>query len=407
VRPFLPVRPARFTTTLRALAFLPLLAGAFGCASAPLAKMSFREAGLAREDAAARPGERSAPAAPSAVAAASPAAPARSGAVPLAPALPGGALPPVTGLPADASLPPPVAVAAPEAVPSEAPEGPPIDPVLIRFAGEARGRRLAPRSTRGFPADATQAWRTLLTDLDLYLTRPLPQTPLLELVRSQVTVEAEWDYDQRRYGPPPADVAGEVAARARRLSVRIQAARALGQTMFVTRPPGKLRWPIENAGLSSGYGQRIHPMTGELQWHAGIDLATERGRVVGAAGKGYVIRAGWAGGYGMLVEVRHAGELTTRYAHLSAVLCSPGDALETGQALGLVGQTGIATGPHLHFEVWRGGLPSDPLSWLGGGSQLAGRHAGGVGGGSARRPAVPAQGTAHRPAGPAPGTAGH
>ena len=345
------VRPAR-TPTARAVLLLLPLAGSLACATAPAAKMSFHEAGLEADR---RPvAEAAAPPAPA-----------------LAPE-------------ADAALPPPVAVAAPEAVPSEEPEGPPIDPVLIRFAGEARGRRLRSRPGQGFPDEASAAWRTLLGDLDAYLTRPLPQTPLLELVRSQVTLEAEWDYDQRRYGPAPAAMSADVSARARRLGVRIQAARALGQTMFVKRPPGKLRWPLENAGLSSGFGQRLHPMTGELQWHGGIDLATERGRGVGAAGKGYVIRAGWAGGYGLLVEVRHPGELTTRYGHLSALLCSPGDSIEAGQAVGLVGQTGLATGPHRHFEVWRGGAPSDPLAWLGGGSQLAGAAGGGVGGGSAR-----------------------
>jgi murein DD-endopeptidase MepM/ murein hydrolase activator NlpD len=339
-------------SSARAL-LLPALAGALGCAEVPVAKMTFREAGLE-----AGPPRRAAEAEPT--------GPVAAVAEP------------------DGALPPPVAVAAPEAVPSEQPEGPPIDPVLIRFAGEARGRRLRTRPGQGFPADASQAWRALLDELDLYLTRPLPQTPLLELVRSQVTLEAEWDYDQRRYGSPPAAMSGEVAARARRLGVRIHAARALGQTMFVKRPPGKLRWPIDDAGLSSGFGQRLHPMTGELQWHAGIDLATERGRVVGSADKGYVIRAGWAGGYGLLVEVRHPGELTTRYAHLAALLCAPGDSLDAGQAVGLVGQTGLATGPHLHFEVWRGGAPSDPLGWLGGGSQLAGAPQGGVGGGARR-----------------------
>jgi len=367
------VRVVRLST---ALALLLPLAGGLGCAQAPVAKMSLAEAGLARAPRAAAPGPAAAPAVP---------------------AQPPGA--PRAG-PPDADLPPPVAVAAPEAVPSEQPEGPPIDPALIRFAAEARGRRLRTRPGQGHPADAAEAWRALLGDLDGYLARPLPQTPLLELVRAQVTLEAEWDYDQRRYGPPPAALAGEIAARARRLAVRIQASRALGHTMFVARPPGKLRWPIENAGLSSAFGQRLHPFTGELHWHAGIDLATEKGRVVASAGKGYVIRAGWVGGYGLLVEVRHEGELTTRYGHLSALLCAPGDALEAGQPLGLVGQTGVSTGPHLHFEVWRGGTPSDPLGWLGGGSQLAGAAGGGVGGGSVRAAAPSARRPA--PARPAP-----
>ncbi|MFL5272940.1 MAG: M23 family metallopeptidase, partial [Anaeromyxobacteraceae bacterium] len=66
-------------------------------------------------------------------------------------------------------------------------------------------------------------------------------------------------------------------------------------------------------------------------------------------------------GYGLAVEVRHGGDLTSRYAHLSRLLCRPGDAIDAGQPLGLVG----ATGPHLHFEVWRGARAEDPLPLLG------------------------------------------
>jgi murein DD-endopeptidase MepM/ murein hydrolase activator NlpD len=333
------VRPTRHARALfTALLSHGLLAG---CATAPAAKMSFRQARLTDD-----------PEGTSASASAAESAP--------APEFP---------------VEPPVANPAPEAIPSEPREGPPIDPILIRFAAEARQRRTRALPRPGFPADAEEAWRTLTDQLDAYLAQALPQTPLLELVRSEVTLEAEWDYDLRRYGAPPADLARLVELRGQRLAIRIQTARALGQTLFVARPPGKLRWPIENAGLSSAYGHRLHPMTGEPQWHFGIDLATERGRVVGAAGKGYVVRAGWVGGYGMLVELRHPGDVTTRYGHLSAILCSPGDAIDPGQALGLVGQTGVATGPHLHFEVWQGGQPSDPLNWLGGGSQLAGSGA--------------------------------
>ncbi|HET9553408.1 MAG TPA: M23 family metallopeptidase [Anaeromyxobacteraceae bacterium] len=324
------MRPPRSLTTLALLA----LGLGTGCAALPEPKMSFREAGLAHD--------------PSAEA-------------PVAPV-------------AEPELPvvPPVAVAAPEAVASEQPEGPPLDPALVRFAAEARTRRLRGRGGQGFPPEAEAAWRALVAELDGYLARPLPQTPLLELVRAQVTVEAEWDYDLRRYGAAPPDLARLVLPRAQRFGVRIQASRALGLTMFTKRPPGRLRWPIENAGLSSPFGMRTHPLDGHRQMHASIDLAAERGRVVAAAGKGYVVRAGWVGGYGLLVEVRHAGDLTTRYGHLSALLCAPGDALDAGQAVGLVGQTGLATGPHLHFEVWQGGSPRDPLGLLGGGTQLAG-----------------------------------
>jgi murein DD-endopeptidase MepM/ murein hydrolase activator NlpD len=260
---------------------------------------------------------------------------------------------------------PPVAVPAPEAVPSEAPVGPPVDTTLLRFAAEARGRRgrFAPR--QGFPDEAVSAWRSLAPELDRYLARALPQTPLLELVRARVTVEAEWDYDQRRYGSPPAELARAIEERAARFGRRIDAARALGFALFRPSTPPRLRWPVEHAGLSSLFGMRRHPLEGRRRMHYGIDLATSPGRVVSAAAAGWVVRAGWTGGHGLMVEIRHAGDLTTRYSHLSAILCSPGDAVDPGHPLGLVGRTGLATGPHLHFEVWRGGEPSDPLPWLG------------------------------------------
>jgi murein DD-endopeptidase MepM/ murein hydrolase activator NlpD len=276
-----------------------------------------------------------------------------------------------------APMPPPVEVVAPRSIAAEPVEGPPVDPMLLAFAAEARSRRARHRPGAGFPEEAGRAWRTLAGGLDAYLARPLPQTPLLELVRARITVEAEWDLDQRRYGTPDPELAAEVTSRAVRLGTRIAAARALGQGLLAKRRPGRLRWPVENAGLSSTFGMRDDPFTGERRKHNGIDLAADAGRVVWSAAKGYVVRAGWTAGYGLLVEVRHAGDLTTRYSHLSRVLCTPGDAVERGQALGLVGATGRATGPHLHFEVWQGGRARDPLTLLRDAPTAAGTAAGG------------------------------
>jgi murein DD-endopeptidase MepM/ murein hydrolase activator NlpD len=357
---------------------------ALGCATAPPErKLSFREAGLIgdREEAeasAARPTvDRPAAARTDAGRPPAPRPLARPGAAPSPPVAP--------ALLADGfPLIPPARDAAPEAVASEPADGPPIDPVLLRFAAEARARRVRTAAGRGFPPEAEAAWRGLVTQLDDYLARPLPQTPLLELVRSGVTLQAEWDFDQRRYGPPPAGLARLVTGRDQRLSRRIATSRAIGQTMFAARPPGRLRWPIENAGLSSGFGLRDHPLNGTRQLHAGIDLAADLGRVVGVAAPGYVVSARWSGGYGLLVEVRHPGDLTTRYGHLSALLCAPGDALDAGAPVGLIGQTGLATGPHLHFEVWEGGQVRDPLGFIGGGTGLAGPYAVGAHAGGPR-----------------------
>ena len=346
------------------LALLAALAGALGCAAAPPPrKLTFREAGLLDD------GPDSAPDAPRAP------RPNRPGPQAARPSSPQRATSLLLAAEADLPVIPPVRDPAPEVIPSEQPDGPPFDPVLLRFAAEARSRRLRTAAARGFPPEAEAAWRALVAQLDAYLVRPLPQTPLLELVRSSVTLEAEWEFDQRHYGPPPADLARLVTGRDQRLSRRISTSRAIGQTMFAARPPGRLRWPVENAGLSSGFGPRHHPLNGTRQLHAGIDLAADLGRVVSVAAQGYVVSAAWAGGYGLLVEVRHPGDLTTRYGHLSALLCAPGDALDAGAPIGLIGQTGLATGPHLHFEVWEGGQVRDPLAFIGGGTGLAGPYA--------------------------------
>lgn len=261
---------------------------------------------------------------------------------------------------------PPVKIPAPRSVATEQPDVPPIDGDLVRFAADARARRFRFLAKKGFPAESLEAWGRLVQQLDLYLAQALPQTPLLELIRARVTLEAEWDFDVRRYGPAPAELSAELGTRTARLGTRIAAARALGQKLFLAkRTPGRLAWPVERAGISSTFGARIDPITHERRNHSGLDLAAEKGRVVWAAAKGFVVRAGWTAGYGLLVEVRHGGDLTTRYSHLSALLCQPGDEVAPGRPVGLVGNTGRSTGPHLHFEVWQGGVARDPLKWLG------------------------------------------
>ena len=312
---------ARPPSRARAAAAALLACGAAACAHAPEPKMSFGEAGLL---------EATEPGAP-------------------------------VGRPSPPPAPPaPVT----ESIATAPAQGPPIDTVLLRFAAEARARR-ARLPAGAFAAEASAAWRGLCLELDRYLARALPETPLLELVRARITVEAEWDYDLRRFGPAPRDVARAVADRDARFAVRVEASRALGLAMFERPPPARLGWPLDGAGLSSLFGVRLDPIDGRRRMHYGIDLAAQSGRVVSAAAKGWVTNAGFVAGYGLMVEVRHAGDVVTRYAHLSRVLCAPGDAVDPGQALGLVGATGRVTGPHLHFEVWRSGEARDPLTWLG------------------------------------------
>lgn len=112
--------------------------------------------------------------------------------------------------------------------------------------------------------------------------------------------------------------------------------------------------------VSSDYGWRTDPFHGAQKFHAGIDLKASYGQDVPAAAAGTVTFAGERGAYGLMVEVRHANGATSRYAHLSSAAVAVGDSVSSGQLVGRVGQSGRATGPHLHFEVLVNGQRVDP-----------------------------------------------
>lgn len=123
-----------------------------------------------------------------------------------------------------------------------------------------------------------------------------------------------------------------------------------------------LRTPLDGARITSGFGMRTHPILGFDRHHRGVDFAAPTGTPVFAAGDGTVTFAGWRGDYGRTVMIRHAGGYDTLYAHLSAIAVRPGARVRQGQLIGRVGATGLATGPHLHFEVHRNRVAIDPKS---------------------------------------------
>jgi murein DD-endopeptidase MepM/ murein hydrolase activator NlpD len=119
-----------------------------------------------------------------------------------------------------------------------------------------------------------------------------------------------------------------------------------------------------NGALSSDFGWRTHPLTGRTQFHKGVDLAAPEGKAVAAAGDGRVVFSGSQEGFGNMVVIEHPNGYRTRYAHLQVAEVSVGDPITAGQKIGAVGQTGRATGPHLHFEIWKGGSVIDPKKVL-------------------------------------------
>lgn len=124
--------------------------------------------------------------------------------------------------------------------------------------------------------------------------------------------------------------------------------------------------PILGAPLNSPYGIRIDPIEGTVGYHAGLDFGAVARTPIHAAAAGTVIVAGDCGGYGNCVVIDHGTSLATLYGHQSLVLVHVGDIVAAGQAIGLVGSTGISTGPHLHFEVRLHGAPIDPVPTLSG-----------------------------------------
>ena len=125
--------------------------------------------------------------------------------------------------------------------------------------------------------------------------------------------------------------------------------------------PG-MTMPVSGAHKTSGFGWRMHPLLGYSRMHQGTDYGAAYGTPIRAVTDGVVDFAGWHGGHGNMVKLAHAGGLGTGYAHMSRIAVAPGARVVQGQVIGYVGSTGLSTGPHLHFEVYRGGVAVDPSS---------------------------------------------
>ncbi|WP_260582228.1 M23 family metallopeptidase [Sphingopyxis sp. PET50] len=121
------------------------------------------------------------------------------------------------------------------------------------------------------------------------------------------------------------------------------------------------RVPIQNMSLSSTYGMRVHPITGKVARHNGIDIPAPHGTPIYATADGIVGRAQRLGGYGNYVEIEHGNAIQTRYGHMSAYNVVPGQRVLKGDVIGYVGSTGRSTGNHLHYEVRIEGSPVNPM----------------------------------------------
>ena len=186
----------------------------------------------------------------------------------------------------------------------------------------------------------------------------------LEPVRAAVTTEeAE---ESRLLGEVRArkdEFEGQLAAlEAEQAALAAVVSRGSG-TPPASRGGGRFVWPCDGP-VTSGFGYRVHPISGTSRMHTGVDLGCGYGAPIGAAGDGVVVEAGWRGGYGNAVVIDHGDGLATLYGHQSSIAVSPGERVSTGRTIGYVGSTGYSTGPHLHWEVWVNGTPVDPMGYV-------------------------------------------
>lgn len=168
------------------------------------------------------------------------------------------------------------------------------------------------------------------------------------------------------YAPPAfidaiSELEAQIADRAQQLEILegLMAERQFADEAAVTGRPVRQGW------VSSPFGRRTDPFTGQLAWHSGIDFATSAaGADIIAVAAGVVTAAGERDGYGLALDINHGNGYVTRYGHGEKLLVGVGDIITKGQAIALVGSTGRSTGPHVHFEVYKHGRVVDPASYI-------------------------------------------
>jgi murein DD-endopeptidase MepM/ murein hydrolase activator NlpD len=236
-----------------------------------------------------------------------------------------------------------------------------VSPRIVRVEGERRGSLQSSGIAGGAPSQAMIEFiRAMSYDVDFQreLKEGMKFTVLLEQL---VTSDGKVTHPGRL-------LAGELHLHKR--SVTVIRFRPQGGADQFYNPKGEsvvrsfLRTPMDASKVTSRFGMREHPILGYSAMHAGVDFGAPSGTPILAAGAGKVTMAGYNGGYGIFVKLEHTREIGTGYAHMSRLGpgIKPGVSVRQGQVIGFVGSTGMSTGPHLHYEFYRGGKTVNPLA---------------------------------------------
>ncbi len=274
----------------------------------------------------------------------------------------------------------------------------PINDTVIFVAPPDREARLESRgpATQLALAERSQAKQTgAVDDIVTRLQRSLDQVELTQLATLNAIEESYEGRARRMRGiftdlglnmarmeaaaPMPRSVGGPFvpvklppnASQFERQLQRVHISRAQVERLNRTLSLVPYRKPVTGSvEFTSGFGVRSDPFLGRPAMHTGLDFRAATGDPVRVTANGKVVSAGWAGGYGRMVEVDHGNGLSTRYGHLSAIQVKVGETVRIGQVVGLAGSTGRSTGPHLHYETRIGGDPVDPQKFLRAGVRL-------------------------------------
>jgi murein DD-endopeptidase MepM/ murein hydrolase activator NlpD len=246
----------------------------------------------------------------------------------------------------------------PQAAPNQFAKAGGVDNVLVRLQtslDKVESRQIAAlNATEDGMESRVRRMRGVISDLGLDMAQLEAATPKVGMGGPFVPVKL------------PAD-AGPFERQLLRLNITKAQMERLNRTLALVPYRKPVVGEVE---FTSGFGVRVDPFLGRPAMHTGLDFRASTGDPVRATANGKVASAGWAGGYGRMVEIDHGNGLATRYGHLSQIGVKVGDQIKIGQVIGEVGSTGRSTGPHLHYETRIDGEAVDPQKFLRAGVRL-------------------------------------
>jgi murein DD-endopeptidase MepM/ murein hydrolase activator NlpD len=219
----------------------------------------------------------------------------------------------------------------------------------------------APGARKFWPEKLRSAWSRIIVHLQDSLSRAPGDYPAPLLLRTRIVLDSELEESKRRFGREPETIRDGMKSVYGLLTKHVRDP-ATPKTEPRSAVEIAMVWPVARPIVTSPFGKRNDPIIeeGAVRFHAGVDLGGITGDLVAAAAPGRVTFAGWLPGSGNTVVVHHDSSYVTLYGHMSDLLVNTGARVTAGTPVGFIGSTGRSTGPHLHFEVRRRGVPVDP-----------------------------------------------